>query len=132
LNKFWVSEKVLLHDPASTPGAFAALSLRPRRTPRQSVIIVLPENHAVPLEFFDSDARSSDEKIDIDEKIDVIVACAGQPASLAALRSRIADLRVVLAPPGTSAEDLRALAIREAPGDIVTLLSPSSTMRATQ
>ena len=55
--------------------------------------------------------------------VDVIVACAGQPMNLHALQRTIADAQFLLAPAGTSMEDLRELAMRQAPGDIVTLLS---------
>ena len=55
--------------------------------------------------------------------VDVIVACAGQPMNLQALQRTIVDAQFLLAPAGTSMEDLRELAMRQAPGDIVTLLS---------
>jgi hypothetical protein len=91
----------------------------PRRTPRKSFIVVLPENHVVSPDVVAE--RLSGEK-DSDQ-IDVILACAGQPTSIAALQRRVRDLQVLLAPPGTSGEDLRELAMNQAPGDIVTLLS---------
>jgi hypothetical protein len=55
--------------------------------------------------------------------MDVILACAGQPASIGGLERSVRDLQVLLAPAGTSTEDLRELAMQRAPGDIVTLLS---------
>jgi hypothetical protein len=55
--------------------------------------------------------------------MDVVVACAGQPTNLSALQRTIGAAQFLLAPAGTSTEDLRALAMRQAPGDIVTLLS---------
>jgi hypothetical protein len=55
--------------------------------------------------------------------VDVILACAGQPNGIAALQRRVRDLQVLLAPAGTSGEDLRQLAMEQAPGDIVTLVS---------
>lgn len=91
----------------------------PRRTPRKSLIVVLPENHVVSPDLVTerlSDGRDS-------EEVDVILACAGQPSSIAALQGRVRDLQVLLAPAGTSGEDLRELAINQAPGDIVTLMS---------
>lgn len=91
----------------------------PRRTPRKSFIVVLPENHVVSPDFVAE--RISGER-DSDQ-IDVILACAGQPNSIAALQGRVRDLQVLLAPAGTSGEDLRELAMNQAPGDIVTLLS---------
>ena len=57
------------------------------------------------------------------EAVDVILACAGQPSGIGALQRRVRDLQVLLAPAGTSREDLRELAMTQAPGDIVTLLN---------
>jgi hypothetical protein len=90
----------------------------PRRTPRKSMIVVLPENHAVSPEHVAerlSESGSADET-------DVILACAGQPTSLAAFQRRIRDLQILLAPAGTTGEDLRELAMNQAPGDIITLI----------
>jgi hypothetical protein len=94
-------------------------SVGPRRTPRKSLIVVLPENHVVSPDLVTE--RLSGETDG--HEIDVILACAGQPSSIAALRRRVRDLQVLLAPAGTSGEDLRELAMNQAPGDIVTLLS---------
>jgi hypothetical protein len=91
----------------------------PRRTPRRSIVVVLPENHVLAPEVVtDSLATGGD-----NEAVDVIVACAGQPLNIAALKRKVRDLQVLLAPAGTGTEELRELAIHEAPGDIVTLLS---------
>jgi hypothetical protein len=90
----------------------------PRRTPRKSLIVVLPENHAVSPDHVAerlSESGSADET-------DVILACAGQPTSLAAFQRRIRDLQILLAPAGTTGEDLRELAMNQAPGDIITLI----------
>jgi len=95
----------------------------PRRTPRKSLIVVLPENHVVSADLVVE--RLSDEK-DSDQ-VDVILACAGQPSSIAILQRRVRDLQILLAPAGTSGEDLRELAMNQAPGDIVTLLSGTPT-----
>jgi hypothetical protein len=89
----------------------------PRRTPRVSVVVVLPENHAV------SPASLTNLRKLEDQEVDVVVACAGQPADLTALQRSVRGAQFILAPAGTSAEDLRELAMRQAPGDIVTLLS---------
>jgi hypothetical protein len=51
------------------------------------------------------------------------VACAGQPVNLADLQRRVRDAQFLLAPAGTSTEDLRELAMKQAPGDIVSLLN---------
>jgi hypothetical protein len=94
-------------------------SARERSTPRKSLIVVLPENHVVSPELVTERLPAVGDH----EKVDVIVACAGQPFSLAGLQRRVRDLQVLLAPAGTSTEDLRELAMKRAPGDIVTLLS---------
>ena len=91
----------------------------PRRTPRKSLIVVLPENHVVSPDVVSERLATEGES----EAVDVILACAGQPNGLAALQRRVRDLQVLLAPAGTSGEDLRQLAMEQAPGDIVTLVS---------
>jgi hypothetical protein len=80
------------------------------------MIVVLPDNHAV------SAADLARMPAQDGEAVDVIVACAGQPGSLTPLQRQVRDLQVLLAPAGTSGEDLRELAMRQAPGDVVTLL----------
>lgn len=91
----------------------------PRRlTPRNSLIVVLPENHTIsPAGLADRLPRGDT------SDVDVIVACAGQPVNLHALQRTVSDAQFLLAPAGTSMEDLRELALQRAPGDIVTLLS---------
>jgi len=121
----------LVHGLEPVPqvrGARPALGITtngPRRTPRRSVIVVLPENHSVtPERVVEHLADGDDQQI-----VDVIVACAGPSSSLAALQRRVRDIQVLLAPAGTSVGDLRELAMKQSPGDIVTLLSgvqPSS------
>jgi hypothetical protein len=81
------------------------------------VIVVLPENHAV-----SPASLTSLRKLE-DQEVDVVVACAGQPADLTTLQRSVRGAQFILAPSGTSAEDLRELAMRQAAGDIVTLLS---------
>lgn len=90
----------------------------PRRTPRKSLIVVLPEHHVVSPDLVREKLPTQGE----DEEMDVILACAGQSTSIAALKRQVRDLWVLQAPAGTSTEDLRELAMRQAPGDIVTLL----------
>jgi hypothetical protein len=92
----------------------------PRRTPRKSLIVVVPDNHVVSPDLV---ADRLPAEGDNSEEMDVILACAGQPPSLTALQRRVRDLQVLFAPAGTSSEDLRELAMTRAPGDIVTLLS---------
>jgi hypothetical protein len=89
-----------------------------RRTPRHSLIVVLPEHHVVSPDRLTESLRSR-----VDQDVDVLVACAGQPTNLSALQRSVGDAQFLLAPAGTSIEDLRELAIQQAPGDIVRLLS---------
>jgi hypothetical protein len=91
----------------------------PRRTPRKSLIVVLPDNHVVSPGLIAGRLPAEGD----DEDMDVILACAGQSTSIAELQRQVRDLRILEAPAGTSTEDLRELAMRQAPGDIVTLLS---------
>ena len=88
-----------------------------RRTPRKSVIVVLPDNHVVSPERLSQRLAS-----DRGEPVDIIVACAGQPMNLGALQRTVGDAQFLLAPAGTTSEDLRELAMKQAPGDIVTVL----------
>lgn len=91
----------------------------PRRTPRKSLIVVLPDNHVVSPDIVTERLAAEGDNSDVD----VILACAGQPPSLTTLQRRVRDLQILFAPAGTSTEDLRELAMTRAPGDIVTLLS---------
>ena len=90
----------------------------PRRTPRVSLIVVLPEDHVVSPDRLAEGLRAHG-----NQDVDVVVACAGQPTNLSALQRSVGDAQFLLAPSGTSTEDLRELAMRQVPGDIVTLLS---------
>jgi hypothetical protein len=63
------------------------------------------------------------------EDVDVTIACAGQPSNLDALRRMAVTARFLVAPRGTTAEDLRELAMEQTPGDIVTLLDASYLSR---
>jgi hypothetical protein len=89
-----------------------------RLTPRNSLVVVLPENHTISLEGLADHlppANAND--------VDVIFACAGQPVNLHALQRVVADAQFLLAPAGTTNEELRELAVQQAPGHIVTLLN---------
>jgi len=90
----------------------------PRRTPRVSLIVVLPENHVLSPDRLAHGLRARK-----NQDIDIVVACAGQPTNLSALQRSVGDAQFLLAPAGTTTEDLRELAMRQVPGDIVTLLS---------
>jgi hypothetical protein len=83
-----------------------------------SLIVVLPEHHVVCPERLAERLRGHE-----DQEIDIVVACAGQPTNLGALQRSVGEAQFLLAPAGTSVEDLRELAMRQVPGDIVTLLS---------
>jgi hypothetical protein len=110
---------VMQHARIGTTPAVPQGNGERRRTPRKSLIVVLPENHEVSPDRVTERMPAEGDN----EEIDVILACAGQSASIAALQRRVRDLQVLLAPPGTSPEDLRVLAMNRAPGDIVTLLN---------
>ena len=91
----------------------------PRRTPRVALILVLDDDRrygptSVPLRL----PRSSHEEID-----SIVVACAGTPGNLEELKRTARSVQFLHAPPGTSAEDLRELAMEQTQADIVTLLS---------
>lgn len=88
------------------------------RTPRVSLIVVVPENH-----FVSPDRLVERLPRTVSDDIEVLVACAGQPANLAALQRTVGAAQFILAPGGTTSEDLRELAMSQATGDIVTLLS---------
>jgi hypothetical protein len=96
----------------------AAPVAQQRRTPRTSLIVVLPDNHVV-----SPDRLAERLPAEGAENVDIIVACAGQPVNLADLQRRVRDAQFLLAPAGTSTEDLRELAMKQAPGDIVSLLN---------
>lgn len=103
---------------ASLDDSLHQMPMSRRLTPRNSLIVVLPENHTIsPAGLADRLPRGDA------SDIDVIVACAGQPVNLHALQRTVSDAQFLLAPAGTSMEDLRELALQRAPGDIVTLLS---------
>jgi hypothetical protein len=77
---------------------------------------VLPDNYLIsPERLAERLPRDGDE-------VDIIVACAGQPLNLSVLQRTVRDAQFLLAPAGTSPEDLRELAMQQAPGDIVTVL----------
>jgi hypothetical protein len=94
-----------------------------RRTPRKSLILVLPDNHSLALEELAQRlpvASYAD--------ADVIVAYTAQYTDLNVLQRAVGDAQFLLAPAGTSTADLRELAMKQAPGDIVTLLNGASLL----
>lgn len=88
-----------------------------RHTPRMSLIVILGDNEPFRTERIDQELHESPLR-----ERDVIFACAGRPANLMRLSRRVHDAQFLFAPPGTSAEDLRELAMKRARGDIVTLV----------
>jgi hypothetical protein len=105
-------------DEDSPNSEILGQSTVPRRRPKVSLIVVLPENHVV-----SPDRIAEGRRAHGDQQVDVVIACAGEPANFAAARHSFGDAQFLLAPAGTTTEDLRELAMRQAPGDIVTLLS---------
>jgi hypothetical protein len=97
----------------------------PRRTPRVSLIVVVPESHVVSPDTLAQRLPNA-----VNGDVDVVVACAGQPANLPALQRTVGAAQFILAPAGTTPEDLRELAMSQASGDIVTLLSGEITSPA--
>jgi len=93
----------------------------PRRAPSVSYIVVVPEDHIVSAERLAQRLPRA-----ADRAVKIIVACAGQPADLGMLQRTVANAEFLLAPVGTTAEELRELAMRRAPGDIVTLVDGAS------
>lgn len=105
------------------PKVTAGLSVR-RPTPRVSLILVLPEDQVV-----EPDRLALRLSTERQQDVDVTIACAGQPSNLDALRRTAVTARFLVAPRGTTAEDLRELAMEQTPGDIVTLLDASCLSR---
>jgi hypothetical protein len=116
----FLTERSVANDRAASGLVFdrARHQATPRRTPRVSLIVVLPEHHVVSPDRLAHGLRAHG-----DQAIDVVVACAGQPTNLSALQRSVGNAQFLLAPVGTTTEDLRELAMRQVPGDIVTLLS---------
>lgn len=93
-----------------------------RTLPRRSVVVVVSETRSISPELLVDGLR-----IRGDQHVDVLVACAGQPADLSALQRCVGHAQFLLAPAGTSIEDLREMAMAQAPGDIVTLMTAPLT-----
>lgn len=113
-----VADRPAESDEAVDAGARSKHQAVPRRTPRISLIVVLPENHVVSPDHLAQGLRAHG-----DQDVDVLVACVGQPANLSALQRSVRGAQFLLVPLGTTTEDLRQLAMQQAPGDIVTLVS---------
>ena len=106
-------------EPVVPARRASASSNGPRRTPRVSLILVIPDDQAVEPERLAFRLGPA-----LNDEIDVmVVACAGRPSNLEELKRTARNARFLVAPAGTSAEDLRELAMEQTPGDIVTLLN---------
>jgi len=104
--------------PVALPVNAAADRATPvRRTPRRTIIVVLPENNSECPEMLAQRVPNAP------EDTEVIVVCAGQPANLPAMQRTLGYAQLMLAPAGTIIEELRVLALAQASGDIVTLVS---------
>ncbi len=102
---------------ASDPGQ-SAVGGAPQRLPFKSLIVVIPASYTITPERIAERIPSGAQG-----EIDVIVACAGQPAVLTGIHTHLRNAQFLLAPVGTSVEDLRVLAFAQAAGDIVSLVS---------
>lgn len=109
---------VTYYEPSAPRAAANIRSTGPRRTPRISLIVVLPDNHVL-----SADKLAQRLPVGGEHEVDIIVACAGQPADLGSLHRTARGAQFLLAPAGTTEEELREIAMTQAPGDIVTLLS---------
>lgn len=89
-----------------------------RSEPTVSIVVIVGDDTAVPTDRLIQRLPRA-----VDREVDLVVAFAGVPADAAVIKRARRDARVVLAPPGTSTQELRALAMREAGGDIVTLIN---------
>lgn len=94
--------------------------LERRRTPRQSVIVVVSDDSV-----FSADALAC-HAIASGGDVDVTVACAGNLSVVGALRERPRNVRVLVGPVGMTRADLRELAMSQVSGDIVTLVDEST------
>jgi hypothetical protein len=66
------------------------------------------------------------------DEAEVIIACAGPPSNLDALRRTARDAKFYIAPAGTSEEDLRELALSQTGSDIVNLLGTPHSVPQTR
>jgi hypothetical protein len=82
-----------------------------------SVIVVLPEDEFLEPEHFSIESISPTAG-----EVEVTIACAGEPSNLDVLKRKVRNARFLMAPSGTSREELRELAMEQTPGDIVTLV----------
>jgi hypothetical protein len=95
------------------------------RTPRISLIVALPDNCDLLPDAIAERIPAQDA-----ESVDIILACAGsEPRNIAPVAKRASSLQILVAPSGTSGEDLRELAMSRAAGDIISFI-PGVVRRA--
>lgn len=109
--------------PASQPGGArgaadpARLRRGPSLRPGVSTVVVVADQRPLPIDQLALRLP----RVDADGAT-LVVAMAAEASEANRLRQLRRDASVIVAPLGTSMEDLRGLAMREAPGDIVTML----------
>lgn len=96
---------------------FRTREVEPAKRPRVSLIFLFLEGQSMDPETLARRLASS-----AHDDADILIACAGTPSDLDALRRTARDANFYIAPAGTSEEDLRELAINQTASDIVTLL----------
>lgn len=85
----------------------------PHKEPRRSLIVLIPTDFSI------SSERIAEGLSRAGPDANIIVACAGQPATLAAIHAQLRDAEFLLAPRGTSTTELRMHALAQASGDIL-------------
>jgi GT2 family glycosyltransferase len=91
----------------------AAMLDSPSKEPKRSLIVLIPTDYAI------SSERIAEGLSRVGPDPSVIVACAGQPATLATIHSQLRDAEFLLAPRGTTTAELRMHALAQATGDIL-------------
>lgn len=112
-----MSTSTPIENEAVSRSTSRAVPPRAGAAPRTSVIVLLSGSEPISPERLVERVAAVN-----DGHASVIVACSGRPANLPALQRTVDSVEFLLAPAGTSSEDLRELAMRRAPGDIVRLL----------
>jgi GT2 family glycosyltransferase len=101
------------HERGSEGIFRAAMLDPPRKEPRRSLIVLIPTDYAI------SSERIAEGLSRVGPDPNVIVACAGQPATLASIHAQLRDAEFLLAPRGTTIAELRMHAFAQASGDIL-------------
>jgi len=98
----------------------------PNKEPRRSLVVLIPTDYAI------SSERLSDGLARVGADATVVVACAGQPATLAAIHAQLRDAEFLLAPRGTSTSELRMHALAQASGDILVFVGAERAPEGTR